>query len=140
MLGLENHILEVHNRDELALDRDRVIVPGALELVIDSHGQVAADLGWCAGCAPAHPICAARPEFVEISGVYLITGWQRAQGWPRLRSGVRQQRRDEVPRERRWRRRAREAEGAAGAGVGGGASYGAAAALGHSGGGVEEIF
>jgi hypothetical protein len=62
----------------LALDRDRVIVPGALELVIDSHGQVAADLGWCAGCAPAHPICAARPEFVEISGVYLITGWQRS--------------------------------------------------------------
>lgn len=53
---------------------------------------------------------------------------------------MRQQRRDEVPRERRWRRRARGAEGAAGAGVGGDASYGAAAALGHSGGGVEEIF
>jgi hypothetical protein len=46
----------------LALDRDRVIVPGALELVIDSHGQVAADLGWCAGCAPA------QQGILELSG------------------------------------------------------------------------
>lgn len=37
VLGLKNHLLEVENRDELPLDRDRVIVSGTLELIIDSH-------------------------------------------------------------------------------------------------------
>jgi len=95
VLGLENHLLQVHNRYELPLDRDRVIVSGALELVVDSHGSGGSR--WrTTGCAPAHPICAGRPEFVEISGVYLITGCEEAHGWPRLRSGLRQQRRDGV--------------------------------------------
>ena len=72
VLGLKNHLLQVHDRDELPLDRDRVIFSGTLELVIDGHSSGGSR--GCAGCAPAHPICAARAKFVEISGVYLITG------------------------------------------------------------------